>query len=441
MVELLGINPDGRYRVAGEEAILQSLVRHCWPYEARAGAEAAALREAGRALERWLSRGLPCRREGDKRLFDLCQVINFMTWIGLSHGDPVYEQCAVRTSRRVVSEFPDAAPTAAGAGVYAPRRFLVRLRREFNLEGAAPDRVVRLRVPVPFEDRTQRDVSVELVEPAPGTLPVTQAPGRLEIRYPRRRGAERVAVEVRVRFTAYRKAYAVDPDRLVPWNRSTPEYALYTRRSEGLIQITEPIIRLAESVSGSAKNAWEAVCAFWRFVFEHMKVGYIHHDELDRADPLSSLLQRGWSDCYTSAALLAALCRARGIPARLVDGLLIFPSVPSDHFWLEVLLPPYGWVPLDLLSWAIAGGRPDQEPWSQFYLGRLDYRMKTQYLPHLVLGSPGVRIPPDWYTITRLTPMGTETAYHSLRPPHLLYTDQIQVCYEPTEGGRPVARP
>src|SRR5262249_4523535 len=155
---------------------------------------------------------------------------------------------------------------------------------------------------------------------------------------------ERVVVEVCLHFTGYREAHVIDADCLTAWDTSSPEYELFTRRSEGLIQVTEPIARVAESLSHGARNAWEAINAFWRFFFEHMKVGYIHHDELDRADPLSSLVRRGWSDCYTSAALLAALCRARGIPARLVDGLLLYPSVPSDHFWLEVLLPPYGWV-------------------------------------------------------------------------------------------------
>src|SRR5205085_3869358 len=115
MADPLGINPDGRYCVVSEEAILKSLVRHCWPYEARAGAEEAATREASHALERWLSQGLPFRRQGTNRRFDWCQVNNFMIWTSLTHGDPVYEQCAVRTSRRPLSELMAAAPTAAGA--------------------------------------------------------------------------------------------------------------------------------------------------------------------------------------------------------------------------------------------------------------------------------------------------------------------------------------
>ena len=103
-----------------------------------------------------------------------------------------------------------------------------------------------------------------------------------------------------------------------------------------------------------------------------MSSGRIHHDELDPDDPLGSIAGRGWFDCLAGSSLLAGLCRARGIPARVVNGFTLYEMIPSNHFWTEVLLPPFGWVPFDLGSWELAAGDRDDRRWSEHYFGRLD---------------------------------------------------------------------
>jgi hypothetical protein len=439
MPDSFGVDPGGRYCVVGEDEIVKGLLMYCWAYEVRAGAAESARRDAERALERWVSLGLPFRCEQGRRLFDYWQVVNFMIWAGLNGKDAVFEARAAQTCRRSASGFLSPAQAPSAAGIHDPEDVTVLFRREFNLQSRAGGRQLRLRVPVPYEDRTQSQVSVELLEPA--GVPCTQSPGRLEIRLPGTGAPERVVVEVRIRFTSSCESFAVDAGRLTAWDSSSAEFELYTRRSEGVIRVTESIVRLAESLTQSAGNVWEAVRAFWGFFFEHMKQGGIHHDELDPADPLGSMVRRGWCDCYTGSALLVALCRARGIPARLVNGLLLFPALPTEHYWLEVLLPPYGWLPLDPLSWNLAAGQIDQHPWSVFYLARLDQRMKSQCLPRLALGSAGVRFPPAWYQLPCLTEEGAETSYYELLTRQLLYRDRIQVCRKSRAGNETAQAP
>jgi len=58
------------------------------------------------------------------------------------------------------------------------------------------------------------------------------------------------------------------------------------------------------------------------------------------------------SDCTEYASLLAALSRARGIPARYFEGLLYLDqgtnaNVKIEHAWPDVYLPAVGWVALD----------------------------------------------------------------------------------------------
>jgi transglutaminase/protease-like cytokinesis protein 3 len=53
-------------------------------------------------------------------------------------------------------------------------------------------------------------------------------------------------------------------------------------------------------------------------------------------------------DCTEHAMLLAALCRARQIPARVAIGLVYYPSAGgfAYHMWTEVWIKDR-WIPLD----------------------------------------------------------------------------------------------
>lgn len=54
-----------------------------------------------------------------------------------------------------------------------------------------------------------------------------------------------------------------------------------------------------------------------------------------------------WGDCTEFASLFVALCRANGIPARVISGLTTdFGNTPF-HNWAEVYMHKYGWVAFD----------------------------------------------------------------------------------------------
>lgn len=58
------------------------------------------------------------------------------------------------------------------------------------------------------------------------------------------------------------------------------------------------------------------------------------------------------ADCTEYAALMAALSRALGLPARYLEGVTYLTEATSDlgrveHAWLEVYLPGIGWAPMD----------------------------------------------------------------------------------------------
>jgi transglutaminase-like putative cysteine protease len=62
------------------------------------------------------------------------------------------------------------------------------------------------------------------------------------------------------------------------------------------------------------------------------------------------LVERGYAECRGYAILLTALCRAAGVPARQVWGMIMLPPGMggfASHNWAEVYIAGVGWVPID----------------------------------------------------------------------------------------------
>jgi transglutaminase-like putative cysteine protease len=62
---------------------------------------------------------------------------------------------------------------------------------------------------------------------------------------------------------------------------------------------------------------------------------------------VDEIVVRGNAECRGYAMLFAALCRAAGVPARPVWGLLFVDKTYLSHNWDEVYINSVGWVPVD----------------------------------------------------------------------------------------------
>ena len=185
-------------------------------------------------------------------------------------------------------------------------------------------------------------------------------------------------VEVVRRFQ-YR-AYTLEHDLNMESSGVYPNdafYRYYTREEPGLEQTA--------ALQDSAKKIVQAL--------DHplAKTRAIANWLRDRAEYFYPPAERGAAamlntlrgDCGQYSMLFVALCRASGIPARIVSGFRIAEDRSLHyHIWAESFLPDFGWVPADVSL-------------DSFQLGRLDHR-------HLI-ASVGINIPlvdtPEWATL------------------------------------------
>jgi hypothetical protein len=368
-------------------------------FELREGALATARARAARVLE-----GSP------GALLDPDAVMNGMIASGLAGETDYWRAHCVPTGQRLAAELcggtPDRAPDVRAL---PPRRFEVAFRRTFDLS-RGPAR--RLRMPAPVEDAHLSDLEIEAE-----TLRVE--PGRLEAKPG---SSERGDFVLSARFTFLAHA-GVPHSRTGDGRLELPETWLAER--EGPVQVTAEVVALAARLAAPWREPIEQVMAFRNHLIDTMACGRIALDGLGDAPPTDWILAHRWFDCRLGAALLVAMCRARGLPARVVGGYLLWQA-PSEHYWMEVWLPDQGWTPFDLLAWDLSAGGRDPA-WRDVYAGAVDYRMKTQVFPQIFTGAPGVPMGDAWHRLSRLTPGGTETRLVSIPGGELIYADTIEV--------------
>lgn len=112
-----------------------------------------------------------------------------------------------------------------------------------------------------------------------------------------------------------------------------------------LIQSDDPeVVKLAAGVLPGETDAWKLASGLERFV-----AGAVRNKNFSQAFASAAEVARSLEgDCTEHAVLLAALCRARGIPTRCAFGLVYYERQRgfAYHMWNEVWIGDR-WVPLD----------------------------------------------------------------------------------------------
>ncbi len=115
--------------------------------------------------------------------------------------------------------------------------------------------------------------------------------------------------------------------------------------AEDFIQSDDPVlIEKAQEITRGSKDSWEAACRLSKWVSENISYaipgGVTARNTYD--------LKAG--ECGAHSILLAAFCRAVGIPARVVWGCMYVPNYGGafgQHGWSEIYMGKAGWITID----------------------------------------------------------------------------------------------
>jgi len=251
---------------------------------------------------------------------------------------------------------------------------------------------LKLWIPIPREWDSQKAVKIISVQPSPHAEYEDPEHGNRMLFWDFGKQPERPSykVDIKFRLESYEIHAEVDPNKIGPYDKTSEEYALYTR-STHTVSITSKIKELAQEAIGDETNPYLQAKRIFEFVKKKMR--FKVHD-LERGRGIKCLLDFPVIDkktgeehyegaCGQHSALFIALCRAVRIPARAAGGLIgwrawikeedlkLFHPLELEispdglaaaqhymalrfHMWTEFYVPNYGWIPVDP-TWGMFG--------------------------------------------------------------------------------------
>jgi len=273
---------------------------------------------------------------------------------------------------------------ASGIVYSNPRVYNVDYSFEMVPDPNNIDRAKDLKVwiPIPREWDSQKAVKIISVQPEPHARYVDPEYGNTIFFWDFGKEPEKPSYKAGIKFRleSYDVSVEVDPNRVGPYDKTSKEYGLYTR-STRTIHITPKIRELAREAVGDETNPYLQAERIVKFVYKKMHFKVLDYE---RGRGIDCLLAYPVVDektgqeyyegvCTQYAALMVALCRAVGIPARCVSGYIgWYPWIEPDqvknypfetklspgglaatqhytelmpHMWGEFLIPNYGWIP------------------------------------------------------------------------------------------------
>lgn len=179
--------------------------------------------------------------------------------------------------------------------------------------------------------------------------------------------------EIRYAVTIFARHTAIDPAK-VQATPADPALAPFLAEQLPHVRFTPALKLFSDQVLQGETRPYERVRRLFAAVDRIPWAGAREYSTLSNIS--DHALHAGHADCGQQTLLLIALLRMNGIPARWQSG-MVFSDDGSGysnlHDWGQVYLAPYGWLPMDVTTGALASSVPALR---DFYLGGLDgYRI------------------------------------------------------------------
>lgn len=157
---------------------------------------------------------------------------------------------------------------------------------------------------------------------------------------------EPIIFNVVIEVTNYAELFNLKPDKILPYNKESSEYKIFTSEREPHIVFTDEIKNLSKEIVGEEKDPYLKA----KKIFEWMSknIPWAGAREYSTIENISAYCaEKGYGDCGIKSLLFITLCRYNEIPAKWQSGWMLHPGSVNLHDWTEIYFEGYDWVPVD----------------------------------------------------------------------------------------------
>ena len=251
------------------------------------------------------------------------------------------------------------------------RQYLVQLSADISDVDMGANSLITLRVPRPQPSSQQRGITVTEFVPQPifqdYNKSVIHQLNASQITQEKTGFSQTFVIPV------YSVETSIQADKVQKFSDTTRLlYKVYITPDSCIPSGDEALVQLAKTIVGKESNPYKQA----QLIYNYMLENYQLLNQLQPKDiPSVSLISALQGDVYDFAIIFTALCRATGIPAIPVSGILVDNAKNvQNHWWSEIYLENFGWLPVDV---ALAAGLEFDLPGEienprEFYFGNLD---------------------------------------------------------------------
>ncbi|HFF6000976.1 transglutaminase-like domain-containing protein [Stenotrophomonas maltophilia] len=267
-----------------------------------------------------------------------------------------------------------AAAEQSGQASVLPQRIEFTQSLTVKADAVPAGETVRAWIPYPREIPGQQE-QVQWLGSAPAKARVAPASTLQRTAYLEAKAVagKTTRFEIRYAVTVFARHTAIDPAKVLA-TPNDPALKPYLVEQLPHVRFTPALKLFSDQVLQGETRPYEVVRKLFAAVDRIPWAGAREYSTLSNISDYA--LRAGHADCGQQTLLLIALLRMNGIPARWQSG-MVFSDDGSGynnlHDWGQVYLAPYGWLPMDVTTGALASDVPALR---DFYLGGLDgYRI------------------------------------------------------------------
>ena len=251
------------------------------------------------------------------------------------------------------------------------RQYLVQLSADISDVDMGANSLITLRVPRPQPSSQQRGITMTEFAPQPifqdYNKSVIHQLNASQITQEKTGFSQTFVIPV------YSVETSIQADKVQKFSDTTRLlYKVYTAPDSCIPSGDEALVQLAKTIVGKETNPYKQALLIYNHMLENYRLlNQLQPKEISSTNLMDSLQ----GDAYDFAIIFTALCRATSIPALPVSGILVDNAKNGqNHWWSEIYLENFGWLPVDV---AMAAGLNFDLPSEienprEFYFGNLD---------------------------------------------------------------------